>query len=138
MSRNIEASISFDKSGRVSATVTENIQNKETRKYPGYDELIKSLGRQRFWNTMGLMTGLSGVGGGILIELVSCGKFFNEQGIHLYSQGDAVVDQLFKIGIIAGGYMLLRKTVNDADKLQSLENKKKEIVFRTPTLAGVK
>ncbi len=126
--------ISFNGDGSVNIDITKTTTEKRRLKYPNYDELVKKVGRQRFQNDVASGAGIVLFFGGVAAEVASILKFGLDNGIHTYSAGDAMMDQVIKISTITGGWFLLEKVASDNRQLKSITAEKKNIASKIPSI----
>lgn len=129
----ITANLSFTSDKEVRVITTQTKIKEEPQTYDSYNDLVKSVGRQRFLNDFFGVSGRCVAIGGIGAEILSFGKFIVEEGVHL-ALGEGLLDQTIKIAFLAGCYKLIYKTVGDEKKLTVIEREIENITDQIPNI----
>ena len=128
----IEASIDFTSNGHILADTIVTETRKEFAEYTRYDDLVRSLGKQRFRNTVAEFTGGGIIVIGVLAEALSMAKLMTEAGVYL-TPSEAFTDQIFKVGLFGLGLLLTKRAWQEGDRLTKLEMRQQGIDRMIPT-----
>jgi|SRR3989344_2603679 len=128
----IEANIAFTSNGHILADTVVTEIRKVSAEYTRYDDLVRSLGKQRFRNRITELTGRGIMVTGILAEALSMAQIMTEAGVNL-TPSEAFTDQIFKVGLIGLGLLLSKRAWQEGDRLTKLEMRQQGIDRMIPT-----